>query len=397
MYQAIIQNILDYIEENLRSELSAQELSELAGFSKYYFYRLFQNAVGISVMQYVQQRKLLNAIYEISLGNSMIDVALQYGFETYAGFYKAFLREFGYTPKEFLKSYKVKKPHRINIIGEEYLMVSHKKITEVLKYWGLEKEKISDVVYEETGNRSESSCYVGEKYVIKFSANLEKIRNAIRISQALDGTGLNVAKLITTLDGEEYIMDGEVYYFVYERIVGERVKASELYEDVGKSRYIGEIIGYFDKALEQITVPVKDTNIYEIVLDSALPKLKVDINISNEMEEEYKTVFGNLYSYLPKQVIHRDPNPGNIILDGDKWGFVDFELGERNVRVFDPCYAATAILSESFDEKDNVVLSNQMIATAWFAGKEKYKELYVVNMKMTKWILENFDEVKKLF
>ena len=46
-------------------------------------------------------------------------------------------------------------------------MVSHKKIREVLKNWGLENEKLADVVYAETGNVSESACYVGDKYIIK--------------------------------------------------------------------------------------------------------------------------------------------------------------------------------------------------------------------------------------
>ena len=35
-------------------------------------------------------------------------------------------------------------------------MVSHKKIKEVLQSWGLENEKLTDVVYAETGNVSES-------------------------------------------------------------------------------------------------------------------------------------------------------------------------------------------------------------------------------------------------
>lgn len=38
--------------------------------------------------------------------------------------------------------------------------------------------------------------------------------------------------------------------------------------------------------------------------------------------------------------------------DGRIVGFIDFELSERNIRIFDPCYASTANLSESFDEND---------------------------------------------
>ena len=41
-----------------------------------------------------------------------------------------------------------------------------------------------------------------------------------------------------------------------------------------------------------------------------------------------------------------------------------------------------------------VLLSNQLIATAWFAEQEKYKDFYEVNIKMTRWIVNNFDKLK---
>ena len=51
-----IQRILDYIEDNLKAEISVEELSDLAGFSLFHFYRLFQSAVGMPVMQYITSR-----------------------------------------------------------------------------------------------------------------------------------------------------------------------------------------------------------------------------------------------------------------------------------------------------------------------------------------------------
>ncbi len=71
MYREIIQDSIDYIEDNLKTELSAQELSDRAGFSLFHYYRVFQTAVGLPVMQYVLRLRLLNAIYEISLGGKM--------------------------------------------------------------------------------------------------------------------------------------------------------------------------------------------------------------------------------------------------------------------------------------------------------------------------------------
>ncbi|MBQ7008075.1 MAG: helix-turn-helix transcriptional regulator, partial [Ruminococcus sp.] len=145
-----IQTALDYIEENLKAEISVSDLSDMTGYSLYHFYRLFQSATGMPVMQYILRRKLLNAIYDISSGLSKTEAALLYGFETYAGFYKAFKREIGYTPSDFLKRFKVKKPYKINLFKEEHIMLTHKKIAEILKHWGLQSESIKDIYYEET-------------------------------------------------------------------------------------------------------------------------------------------------------------------------------------------------------------------------------------------------------
>ena len=49
-------------------------------------------------MAYVTRRKLQYALYELSCGEKIIDVALKYGFETHASFTKAFKKCFGYPP-----------------------------------------------------------------------------------------------------------------------------------------------------------------------------------------------------------------------------------------------------------------------------------------------------------
>ena len=47
-------------------------------------------------------------------------------------------------------------------------MLTHKKIAEILKHWGLQSESIKDIYYEETGERHENAYYIGDKYVIKY-------------------------------------------------------------------------------------------------------------------------------------------------------------------------------------------------------------------------------------
>lgn len=42
----------------------------------------------------------------MAFGKKAIDVAFTYGFSTYAGFYKAFVKEYGSSPKKYLTIYK---------------------------------------------------------------------------------------------------------------------------------------------------------------------------------------------------------------------------------------------------------------------------------------------------
>ena len=428
MNLAIIQKSIDYIEDNLKTDITAKELSEMAGFSMFHYYRLFHSAVGLPVMQYITRRRLLNALYDIHCGEKMVVVALDYGFETQAGFYKAFIREFGYTPTEFLNMSKKKKPYRINLFKEEHIMVSHKKLKEVLQNWGLENEKLSDVVYAETGNVSESACYVGDNYIIKFSPNLGNVEKHISLSQAIESVGLSTATPIKTVEGKFVVASEELYFYVTKRLEGKQLKASTMYfEDyMSKARFVGEIVGQLSVAFSKVNLITNQANIFKSAKEWAIPALSGKMDLPKSFVEKYEKEFGEIYELLPQQIIHRDPNPGNIILYGDNWGVLDFDLSERNIRIFDPCYAATAILSESF-EADNtdklnqwtiiyknilygydevvklsdnewkaipyVVITNQLISTAWFSEQEKYRELYETNKKMTEWMLHNFDDM----
>ena len=77
----IIQQSLDYIEDNLKAEISIAELADMAGYSLYHYERIFKNLVGISISQYVKRRRLLHAALEIAGGSRIIDTAYNYGFD----------------------------------------------------------------------------------------------------------------------------------------------------------------------------------------------------------------------------------------------------------------------------------------------------------------------------
>lgn len=109
-YINTFQTVLRYIDENLSNEINAEVLAGIAGFSTYHFCRMFQWHVGYSVMEYVRQRRLAFAVSELSSGRRLIDIAMDYGFETHSGFSKAFKRYYGVSPEMYRIHAKADKP-----------------------------------------------------------------------------------------------------------------------------------------------------------------------------------------------------------------------------------------------------------------------------------------------
>ena len=423
-----IQDSLDYIEDNLKAPVTAAELSERAGYSLFHYYRLFQLAVGMPVMQYILRRKLLHAIYEMRDGRKRIDVIVEYGFETYSGFYKAFRREFSCTPSAFLKNGRAKRPYKLNLYEEEHMTISHKKAAEILKHWDLENEPVSDIYYEGSGEKANNAFYAGKDYVLKFTADLDKVKKAVALSKLIENAGLQATSLAAA-DGREYVQEGDLFFYVTRRLSGTPITSRDFCAGnyAAKARCVGETIGQLHLILSKIDVPVNDVNLYETVRDWAMPRAKDILSLSGKFCREYLDAFGRLYGKLPRQIIHRDPNPANIIVSEGKWGFIDFELSETNLRIYDPCYAATAILSECFnrncqealdrwleiyrniiwgydsaanltDEEKHaipyVVIANQLICVAWFSEQDKYSDIFETNKRMTQWLIPIFDDLK---
>lgn len=115
-YIEIIQNSIDYIEDNLKEDLSVDEIAKLTGFSSYHYYRLFNAYVGMPVMQYIRRRRLLYGINDlVNKGKRIIDIAMEYGFNTHSGFSKAFNKEYGCSPSQYIENINGKIPKKIDL------------------------------------------------------------------------------------------------------------------------------------------------------------------------------------------------------------------------------------------------------------------------------------------
>jgi AraC family transcriptional regulator len=97
-----IQKTLDYIEEHIGEDIKIEELAEAAALSVFYYQRLFSRLVKKPVREYMKLRRM--AISAEALRNKkhrILDIALDYGFDSHETFTRAFGEAYGMTPQQY--------------------------------------------------------------------------------------------------------------------------------------------------------------------------------------------------------------------------------------------------------------------------------------------------------
>ena len=93
-----ILEILRYIDENLTSDISIDDLAGRFYISKYHMMRRFREESGISIHTYLSDKRLLLARDLIKDGASATEACFNCGFKSYSAFSRAYGKFFGVTP-----------------------------------------------------------------------------------------------------------------------------------------------------------------------------------------------------------------------------------------------------------------------------------------------------------
>lgn len=95
---------VQYIEEHITEEVSAESVAEYVNVSPFYFQKGFAMICGFTVVEYIRNRRLALAGNEIAASDEkIIDIALKYGYDSPDSFTKAFTRFHGVTPSAVRK------------------------------------------------------------------------------------------------------------------------------------------------------------------------------------------------------------------------------------------------------------------------------------------------------
>ena len=98
-----LEAVLAIIEKHPESDLSAKRLAEVACVSEFHFQRRFHQVMGVTVQQYCQSRRLQRAALTLMAmpGKRVIDIALQFGYQSVEHFSRVFKQQTGVSPSAF--------------------------------------------------------------------------------------------------------------------------------------------------------------------------------------------------------------------------------------------------------------------------------------------------------
>ncbi|MBD5482488.1 MAG: phosphotransferase [Lachnospiraceae bacterium] len=217
-------------------------------------------------------------------------------------------------------------------------------IEQILPLWEMENKHLEQIY--------PSAWEVNHSYVIKMYEDKKQLERNIKISEILSDCDIPVVTIVHTKTGEKYASHQNHYFLLSKKLRGSNI--TDL-----KDRTMAQKMGC---AIAQLhTAFMKCEKELEFWDNSLLKEMKgwIRENLANNKwkilyEEEYsKTVdlLESVYDFLPKQLIHRDVHFGNFLFfEGQLSGYIDFDLSQRNIRIFDICYFLTGLLAEETED-----------------------------------------------
>ena len=247
-------------------------------------------------------------------------------------------------------------------------MIMKEKIEHILRLWKIEPRQILQIY--------SSAWEVNGSHVMKVYQDKNQLERNIAISTKLLECHIPVAEIVATNSGDKYAeCDGE-YFFVSKKLPGSN--RADL-RDVGLAKQMGYAMAQLHKAFLECekVIDFWDNSLLMEMQGWIKENLEADKwNIVSEDEYTDTTLqLEQVYQVLPRQLIHRDVHFGNFLFQDDKLsGYIDFDLSQRNIRIFDICYFLTGLLAE---ETETPLTKNEWLkmAAAVIEGYESLSTL----------------------
>ncbi len=195
--------VIDYIEDNLPEDLTVEKLCTSSGYSQVHLQRIFYYSTGQTIGQYIKGRRLSRAAEALSQTTvSILEIAMQWGYESQEAFTRAFKSMYHLTPGKYRR------------LGLKFALTRRKRLTRERIIGGIvmeprivSREAFKVVGLKYYGNDPKNNC---PQLWQEFMKRYAEIKNAIPISESYG--------LMCT--GEEDYVDGKFDYIASVAVSG---------------------------------------------------------------------------------------------------------------------------------------------------------------------------------
>lgn len=289
----------------------------------------------------------------------------------------------GWTNRQLGSIYHLSEPSIRRIILKEKAGYQKMKeiIEEILSLWGIKDSQLLQIY--------PSAWETSHSYIIKVYNDKNQLERNIRISEILSDYNIPVAEIVPAKTGEKYIAYKNFYFIISKKLQGKNI--SNL-KDEKTAWKMGCAIAQLHKAFLECEKEIEfwDNSLLEEMKGWVKEELENNGWEITDKAEYLKTVelLENVYDYLPKQLIHRDVHFENFLFsDGNLSGYIDFDLSQKNIRIFDICYFLAGLLAE---ETEEIFTKAEWIKNvkAVIAGYESIIKLSVNEKKAVTYVME---------
>lgn len=196
-----------------------------------------------------------------------------------------------------------------------------------------------------------------QSYILKRRSNRTRVGEEYRLLQWLAEHGQPISQLICTRAGVPWAEQQGSFYVLYPYLTGTPGDELDLFGQ-SLAGEMGSALARLHQALAAYGASHEfpDFNLFNKVSSYAWPAVQgySSVKFSDRLQGIQHAISAHLvnpYEALPRQLIHRDFHPGNLLFtQGELAGILDFDRVQIGIRLFDLCYLATAVLSSSFGD-----------------------------------------------
>ena len=99
----LVCNILTYIKNNINTEITISDISNLFSYDKTYIMKKFKKELGITIKEYINIIKVLDSLTYYNSNNTILKIAILSGYNSIEYYSEVFSKLIGVSPRTYKK------------------------------------------------------------------------------------------------------------------------------------------------------------------------------------------------------------------------------------------------------------------------------------------------------